>query len=175
MKIPPPFRLAIFSASSLLAVHFSSYAQTTPIDLSISASHFAEWGGRVPGEVVEQGEGTNHAKVIFRAAENAQKRSEIGLLLTPELPEFNKATMELFSNVDTRARIRLGDASDNPFIVTTNLIAGTWTKVEFILDEKSGKNWPPQGPYKSLAILATTAPGTDEQIFEIKDVQLSKE
>ncbi len=99
----------------------------------------------------------------------------MGVILTPDLPEFNKVTMEVFSNVDTSVRIRLEDASKDPFIVKVPITAGTWTPVEYIIDKKSGKNWPPKPPYRGIALLAMVAPGNDEQILEIKDVQLIKD
>lgn len=162
---------------SLVSVFFSTVllADSQNLDLSVSSNHFSEWGGkRIAGELVEQGENTNHVKVVFRPAENPH-RKEIGVLLSPDLPELNKVTMEIFSNVDTTARVRLEDASTNPFIVKIPVIGGTWTSLEFLFDGKSGKNWPPQAPYRHLAILALVPPGTEEQVFEIRNVQVSKE
>lgn len=152
-----------------------AHGESTPLDLSISADSFSEWGGkRIVGEMVEQGDDNGHVKLTFRPAENPQ-RKEMGVMLTPDLPEFSKVTMEVFSNVDTSVRVRLEDASADPFIVKVPVIAGTWTPVEYILDKKSGKNWPPKPPYRSLALLAIVAPGNDEQVLEIKNVQLIKE
>jgi hypothetical protein len=172
MNVPfRPLCLSFFS----LALAGSVWAEPENLDLSISSAHFSEWGGKkIAGEVVEQGENTGHVKVVFRPAENPQ-RKEIGILLTPELPEFSKVTMEVFTNVDTTVRIRLEDASNNPFIVKQQVVGGSWTPVTFELNAKSGKNWPPQSPYKHLAILALTPSGTEEQVFEVRNVQISKE
>lgn len=167
------FRLSV--SGLVLATCSWACAESTPLDLFISADTFSEWGGkRIVGEMVEQGGNNGHVKLIFRPSENPQ-RKEMGVILTPDLPEFNKVTMEVFSNVDTSVRIRLEDASKDPFIVKVPITAGTWTPVEYIIDKKSGKNWPPKPPYRGIALLAMVAPGNDEQILEIKDVQLIKD
>lgn len=166
-------RLSVFGL--VLAACSWAWAESTLLDLSISADSFSEWGGkRIVGEMVEQGADNGHVKLTFRSAENPQ-RKEMGVILTPDLPEFNKVTMEVFSNVDTSVRVRLEDASHDPFIVKVPVTAGAWTPVEYILDKKSGKNWPPKPPYRNIALLAIVAPGSDEQVLEIKNVQLIKE
>ena len=167
--------LRISVSGLVLATCSLAGAESTPLDLNISAASFSEWGGkRIVGEMVEQGADSNHVKLTFRPAENP-KRKEMGVMMTPDLPEFNKVTMEVFSNVDTSVRIRLEDASNDAFIVKIPVDAGRWTPLEFVLDAKSGKNWPPKMAYRSLAILAIVAPGGDEQVLEIKNVQLIKE
>jgi len=167
-----PVRIFLFS---LAVAGASVWAEPPFLDLALTSESFSEWGGkRIVGEVVEQGENARHVKIVFRSAENPQ-RKEIGIMLSPELPELNKVTMEVFSNVDTSVRVRLEDQSKQPFIVKVAVTGGNWTPVEFVFDAKSGKSWPPQAPYRHLAILALTVPGVEEQVLEIRNVQVSKE
>ncbi len=143
------------------------------MEMNVQAKQVLEWGGRVPGETLSQGDDLQHVKIIFRQPDNPQKRSEIGISLKSDIPTFTKATMEVLSNVDTVFRIRLADASDNPFIAKVSIVGGTWTPVELVLDKSTGKSWPPLTPYKVLSLLATTKDGLDEQVLEIRNLRLS--
>lgn len=145
------------------------------LELDIASKQVTEWGGKIAGETLEQGDDLNHVKLTFKQDENPQKRSEIGIVVSSELPDFTKVTMDVFSNAAGGVRIRVEDASRNPYIVKVPVNGEAWTSVEFNLDEKSGKAWPPLKPFRSFAILASTTPGVSEQKLEIKNVRLITE
>jgi len=162
-----------FSGLALLTLTCFGQCADAPFELNVEAKQVGEWGGRVAGETLTQGDDLHHVKLVFHQTENPQKRSEVGITMKSDLPIFTKATMEVFSNVNTVFRIRVADASDNPYIVKTPVAAGTWTPVELVLDKSSGKTWPALTPYKVVSFLATTKDGENEQILEIKNLVFS--
>jgi len=174
-----PWQLVL--AVICLGVCGITHAQSTdqknpPLELDVVNKRITLWGGQTDGQLLEQGDDIHHVKIVFRADENPRNDPEIGIMLTPDLPDdLTKVSMDVLCNFDTSLRIRLGDASGNPFIVKTPVMSGAWTHVEFVLDEKSGRSWPPLKPYKQLAILATTVGGANAKELEIKNVRLIPE